>query len=94
MEKRIINPDETDYKKLEAVAKMLEAFSEHDATYVVGDVYRDFGQRKMWTTICREGYMECQILSSVDWDNIIKANSLEDLAQVTIDIKNDKYFND
>lgn len=82
------------YKKLSAVAAMLEAVSPHDATYLVGDTYFDMGQKWMWTTIIRRGYRDCQVLDPKQWEHILEANTPDDLAKVTNDIISDEYFSD
>ena len=91
---RTLNRSEKAYKNMVAVAKMLEAVSANDAQYTVQDVYFDFGQDWMWTTICRRGYSECQILSPRQWKDIIFAETIEDLTACANDIRNDKYFGD
>lgn len=86
--------DDKQLKKFEAVAKMLEAFSAHDAEYIVQDVYLDFGQDWMWTTICRRGYRECQVLCPRDWQKIVEAQTPSELAEVVDLIRNGEYFGD
>lgn len=84
-----------EYKKLELVAGLLEFSSPNNAKYVVEDVYLDYGQGWMWTTICRKGYRECQVLNPRDWDNIIfNSTTIEDLVACVKEIRNDKYFGD
>ena len=83
-----------DYKQLEAVAKMLEAVSPYGATYEVRDVYFDFGQDWWWTTICREGWSECQVLSPRQWENILLAGNIKELAEIAEDIRSGKFFGD
>lgn len=83
-----------EYQKLEAVAKILEILSPHRAAYVVRDVYLDFGSNWMWTTICREGYRECQILSPRDWKQIMFCETAQDIADAVQDIRNGDYFGD
>ena len=89
-----IAPATAEYKKLTAVAKMLEAVSPNNARYVVRDVFFDLGQNWMWTTICREGYRDCQILCPRDWEEILLANTPAELAACVEDIRNDRYFGD
>lgn len=83
-----------EYKKLEAVAKMLEVVSPHKAIYEVSDTYFDLGQDWVWTTIIRYGYRECQILSPKQWGNILMAETIADLTAAVEDIRNDEYFGD
>jgi len=94
MTERTLEYNEKAYKNMVAVAKMLEALSEHDAQYIVKDVYLDFGQDWMWTTICRRGYMECQVLCPRDWKAIVSATTVQELADVVEVIRADEYFND
>jgi hypothetical protein len=91
---RTLRPDEIEYKKLKAVAAALEVLSKNNASYVVRDVYLDLGQDWMWTTICREGYRDCQILSPRDWRDVMVIETADDLALVVDHIRNDDYFND
>lgn len=94
MSERVLTPDEKAYKNMQAVAKLLEAVSPNNARYVVTDVYFDFGQDWMWTTICRYDYRECQVLCPRDWEAIVKAESITDLASIAVVIRADKYFTD
>lgn len=94
MQPTIIKVFDPDYTKLCAVAKVLEAFSPNNNTYLVEDVYFDYGQDWEWTTICRNGYTSCQILSPRQWENILMSESPEELFKCIEDIRNDKYFND
>lgn len=91
---RTLQSNEQEYKNLKAVAAMLEALSAHSATYIVEDVYLDFGQKWMWTTIIRKGYSECQILSPRQWEMVTMATSSNELLACVEDIRNDKYFMD
>lgn len=94
MTERIIRETESMYKKLQMVARMLTYDSVHDATYVVEDVYLDYGQDWMWTTICRVGYRECQVLNPRQWKDISAAETLDDLLRCVRKIQNDEYFGD
>lgn len=91
---RILKSEEQGYKNLVASAKIMEAFSTHDARYIVQDVYLDLGQDWMWTTICRRGHFECQVLSPRDWREIVLATSPEELAEAVRNVMNGKYYND
>lgn len=83
-----------EYKNLEAVAKMLEAVSPNEAEYVVEDVYFDCGQNWMWTTICRRGFRECQILNPKEWGWVIDSEGIAELAEAAELIRLGKYFGD
>ena len=91
---RVLKPEETEYKNLLASAKVMEAFSKHDARYIVQDVYLDLGQDWMWTTICRRGHFECQVLSPRDWSEIVTASTPEELVKAVRNVMNGKYYND
>lgn len=94
MQPKTLKVYDREYQNLLAVAAMLQAVSEHKCRYIVEDVYFDLGQDWAWTTICREGYMDCQILSPRQWDMICSSNTLEDLYNAIKEVKNGSYFND
>ena len=94
MNERVLTKNEIEYQKMEVVARMLESKSPNKANYTVRNVYLDFGQNWMWTTICREGYRECQVLSPRDWTKIVLADSFTELEQIANEIRNDKWFGD
>lgn len=94
MDPHCIRSTESGYNKLNAVASVLTACSKSNATYVVRDVYYDLGLDWMWTTICREGYRDCQILSPRQWEDIILADSVDDLFKCVNDIRHGKWFCD
>lgn len=94
MQPKTLKVYDHEYKNLLAVAAVLQATSKNKARYLVEDVYFDLGQDWAWTTICREGYMDCQILSPRQWEDIICANTVEDIFKCVNDIKGGKYFND
>lgn len=91
---RVIKVYEPEYSNFKAVAALLEATSPNGARYIVEDVYLDYGQNWMWTTICREGYMDCQVLNPREWELVYMADSLDDLYKAAKEIKNGKFFND
>ena len=94
MTERILAENEKAYKNMEAVAKILEAVSEHGATYEVGDTYLDYGQGWMWTTIIRRGYAECQVLNPNEWKHIAQAETLVDIMDCAVRVKTGFYFQD
>ena len=94
MTERTLANHEPEYKKLKAVAALLEMMSEHNATYIIKDVYLDFGQNWMWTTICRRGWRDCQVLSPTEWKAIMRADTAQKIAAVVDMIRADKFFND
>lgn len=94
MTERILSKNEIEYHKLDVVATILENESKNHAKYIVQDVYLDFGANWMWTTICRKGYLDCQVLSPREWQKIILAESFTELVDIAHEIMNDKYFGD
>lgn len=94
MTERVIKPNEKYYRNLKAVAAALEMLSPNNARYVVEDVYLDYGQDWMWTTICRRDYRDCQVLSPREWKIIMELKTADDLSAIVNDIRNDKYFGD
>lgn len=94
MQERVIGFYEDEYCKLEAVAKLLQMESPNKARYVVENVYLDFGQDWMWTTICRKGYSECQVLNPREWKLIMDAQTAEDIAKIVRIIREDRFFGD
>ena len=91
---RVIKAYEPCYQNLLAVAALLQATSAHGARYIVEDVYLDYGQNWMWTTICREGYMDCQVLNPREWQEIILADSIDEICKAAKMVKDGKWFND
>lgn len=87
-----------EYKKLEAVAKMLEALSPNNVEYEVDDTYFDFGQGWKWTTILAydsKGVIRrYQAINPREWGNILLAENEKDLAEIVTNIRNGKFFND
>ena len=95
MTERIIKRDEPEYKKLVAVASALEMLSPNNMKYYVNDVYLDFGQKWMWTTISRkDDWCDVQVLNPRDWKDVMCIETAEDLALVVEHIRDDKYFRD
>lgn len=92
MKKRVLKPQEQEFKKLVAVAKMLTAYSPNGCNYVIDETYLDFGQDWKWTTIIRDD--EVQVLSPRQWEMIMEADTPLALAQVVEVIRTDRYFGD
>ena len=92
---RVLGRDEKAYKNMVAVAKILTAVSINDYEYKVEDVYFDFGQNWMWTTITYDSkWGGVQILNPRQWEKIVMAFTAEELFSVVEDIRSDKYFSD
>jgi len=95
MGERTLERTERAYLKMELVAKALELASPNGAKYRVEDVYLDYGQDWMWTTIVRHGYKECQVLNPREWEDIVfYADDAHALATVVDNIRADKFFGD
>ena len=84
-------PNTVEYRNLVAVAKMLEAISTNGTKYDVEDVYFDYGQDWVWTTICSPS---CQVLNPNEWNMIIFAETANDLAGAVNAITSGKFFRD
>lgn len=87
---RILEKTEQAYKNMEAVCGILNALCKTDTVYTVGVTYFDFGQDWKWTTIINSH--GTQILSPREWEEIEKALTIADLAFITENIRNGKYF--
>ena len=95
MTERVIRRDEPEYKKLVAVASALAMLSPNNAVYRVEDVYLDFGQKWMWTTISKkEDWCDVQILCPRDWKLIMEIETADDLAKIVNQIRSNEYFSD
>ena len=83
---RMLKFEETGYKNMAVVAKMLDALT--GKGHAVIDTYLDYGQDWMWTTICREGGMfgPVQVLCPRDWKRIVNANTMVELAEIAEEI--------
>ena len=93
MTERILSKNEPAYMNMVYVAEKLTSMSKHGAQYIVENVYLDFGQNWIWTTITRYGYRECQVLSPKEWQDIVMADHSE-LDGIAERIRNGKYFGD
>jgi len=85
-----------EYKKLEAVAAMLTAFSPNNRKYYVGETYFDYGQDWKWTTVLCEGgeWGAYQALYPAQQEAIIDAESAKELAEAVESIFADKFCPD
>ncbi len=91
---RTIEYKTKEYAKLEAVAGMLTSFSPNNAVYEVEDVYFDYGQDWVWTTICRHGYHDCQVLNPRQWETIIMASTIAEIIDAFELVRNGDWFGD
>lgn len=92
---RTLARSESAYKNISAVAAMLTAFSPNGYEYKVENVYLDFGQNWMWTTITRESkWGGVQVLNPREWGEVTTADSPEALGKIVSAIMAGEYFND
>ena len=100
MNPRTVKIGSDEERKLTAVAKMLKAVSPNNYDYEVENVYFDYGQNWMWTTIICHNYLETGTLSSWQavsprqWSNILEAETVNELCKVTNEIRDGKFFMD
>lgn len=87
---RVLRDGERAYRNMEAVCAILNAMCETDTVYEVGNTYFDFGAGIRWTTIINNH--GTQILYPREWEEIEKALTIADLALITENIRNGKYF--
>ena len=87
---RVLNKEEQAYKNLVAVCGMLNALCKTDTRYWVDITYLDYGQNWKWTTIINNNGV--QILCPRDWERIEIAETANELAKITEDIRAGKYF--
>lgn len=60
---KVFRPESKEYKALCATAALMN-FADEEKTYVVRDVYFDYGQDWFWTTIIARKYDNKSIVSS------------------------------
>ena len=94
MTERVLYRDEQAYKNMQAVAGVLTINSPKGYYYRVKNVYLDFGQDWMWTTICREGEHACQILSPRQWKMIVEADDPMSRLNCVVDLIHGDYWCD
>ena len=87
---RVLEKGEQAYKNMEAVCAILNALCKTDTKYWVGETWFDYGQGWRWTTIINS--RQTQILYPSEWEAIEKALTVADLAFITENIRNGKYF--
>lgn len=83
-----------EHKKLEAAATMLTVFNDKGNSYYVRDVYFDYGQNWIWTTIIAEnenGFCQSwQAVSPREWAQIVMADTTVELCDVVNKILEDE----
>lgn len=90
---RIYTPGEPEYIQLERAAEELTRTSPNGTRFTVKDVYFDFGQRWMWTTIIatRSARHHWQALCPRDYEKILYSS---DIPATVAEITSDKYWYD
>lgn len=97
---KVLEERAVEHKRLEAVAKLLEATSVNEYWYDVKETYFDYGQNWIWTTIIAVNPNETGVLRSwqaitpKEWEEIINAESAVELALIVDNIKSGKFFRD
>ena len=97
MNPRTVPTGSKEEKNLTAVAKMLEAISPNDYRYEVEITYFDFGQQWTWTTIIAhndENGDHWQAINPMEWEHVVTAETLSDLAVIAEHITKGKYWLD
>ena len=79
---------------MKVVADRLTQISPNHAIYTVEDTYLDYGRGWKWTNIIRRGYMDCQVLTPKQWEDVLTCNSFSDLDIVIQEIIDYPYFMD
>lgn len=85
MQPCILQPNSAEKNNLEITAVMLTKFNKFNRTYTVEDVYFDFRQDWKWTTIIAhksetgDCLVEYQAVNPKEWNDIISANTANDL---------------
>ena len=87
---KILEREDRAYKNMEAVCALLNAVCRTDTTYRVDVTYFDYGQNWKWTTIINS--LGVQILSPREWEQIVTAETVLELAQIVDAIRKDRFF--
>jgi hypothetical protein len=87
---RTLDRTEKAYNNMEVVCGLLNTLCKTETTYRVGVTYFDYGQDWKWTTIINSRGV--QVLCPRDWEQIVVADTVTELARITEVIRNDKYF--
>lgn len=83
--------DQEEYQNIKEFCQLLNDMSPNKHTYIVKNIYLDFGQDWLWTTIS-DITVGCQVLSPRDWLEIVNRDrSYKDIIK---DFFEDKYCQD
>lgn len=94
---RVLDQREEAYENLNYACDVMFATSKNGYKYEVEDVYLDYGQKWMWTTIVCYGdnNSSWQVLSPRDWAIITEAKTLEEIDKYVLnEMKNDRFWLD
>ena len=93
MEPCILHHSSHGYTALEFAAAALTFASPGHVRYKVQDVYFDYGQNWMWTTIVAErpNGDSWQALYPRDWEKLVTSDSIIDIVATVKAIGNDKF---
>lgn len=93
MEPTVLKVSERGYDVLRLVASILTFMSPNKVYYKVRDVYFDYGQNWMWTTIIAErpDRTEWQALNPAEWKKLMLAETVDDIVATVKAIGHDKF---
>lgn len=93
MEPTVLKHGQKEYDTLILVASILTFMSPNKVRYKVRDVYFDYGQNWMWTTVIAErpDRTEWQALNPAEWGKLMMAETVEDIVAITKEVGHDKF---
>lgn len=97
---RTLQFEEQEYKNMQAVASLLTATSKNGYIYQVENVYFDYGQDWLWTTIVAYDLTNnsftssWQVLTPAEWKDVVLADGMVELMNTVQEIKAGQWFND
>lgn len=83
-----------EYKRLNAIASILEALSPNNATYFVSECYFNTEERQLWTNIVRRNFKEGQLLDAERREKALDADTLDKIIEMVNEIREDPFFGD
>lgn len=83
-----------EYKRLNAIASILEALSPNNATYFVSECYFNTEERQLWTNIVRRNFKEGQLLDADRREKALDADTLDKIIEMVNEIREDPFFGD
>lgn len=83
-----------EYKRLNAIASILEALSPNNATYFVSECYFNTEERQLWTNIIRRNFKEGQLLDADRREKALDADTLDKIIEMVNEIREDPFFGD